>query len=68
MVFDPNEYRLVPDMRVSDLIDAAGLKKDAYRRSAEVTRRHVSQDGVNTEKIDVDIERPWPAIPSTISS
>lgn len=58
MVFDPNEYRLVPDMRVSDLIDAAGgLKKDAYRRSAEVTRRHVSQDGVNTEKIDVDIER-----------
>lgn len=58
MVFDPNQYRLVPNMRVSDLIDAAGgLKKDAYHRSAEVTRRHISQDGVSTEKIDVDLNR-----------
>ncbi len=58
MVFDPNQYRLVPDMRLSDLIDAAGgLKKDAYHRSAEVTRRHISQDGVSTEKIEVDLAR-----------
>ncbi|MDI6448167.1 SLBB domain-containing protein [Anaerobaca lacustris] len=58
MVFDPNQYRLVPNMRVSDLIDAAGgLRKDAYHRAAEVTRRHISQDGVSTETIDVDLAR-----------
>ncbi|HNY79271.1 MAG: SLBB domain-containing protein [Sedimentisphaerales bacterium] len=58
MVFDPNEYRLVPNMRVTDLIDAAGgLKKDAYCRSAEVTRRHITQDGVDTEKLDVDLDK-----------
>ncbi len=58
MVFDPNRYRLVPDMRLSDLIDAAGgLRKDAYHRSAEVTRPHISQDGVSTEKIEVDLAR-----------
>ncbi len=58
MVFDPNRYRLVPDMRVSDLIDAAGgLRKDAYHRAVEITRRHISQDGVSTEKIDVDLAR-----------
>ena len=57
LVFDPNHYRLVPEMRVSDLIDAAGgLKKNAYQRSAEITRRHISQDGMTTEKIDVDLE------------
>lgn len=56
MVFDPNQYRLVPQMRVSDLVDTAGgLRKDAYRRAAEVTRRHISQDGVTTEKIDIDL-------------
>ncbi|UCD51146.1 MAG: SLBB domain-containing protein, partial [Phycisphaerales bacterium] len=54
MVFDPNQYRLVPGMRVSDLVDAAGgLKKNAYHRTAELTRRHVSQEGMTTEKIDV---------------
>jgi len=58
MVFDPNEYRLVPNMRVTDLIDVAGgLKKDAYCRSAEVTRRHITQDGVDTEKLDVDLDK-----------
>ena len=58
MVFDPNDYRLVPGMRVNDLIDAAGgLRKNAYRRSAEITRRHINQDGMVTEKIDVDLQR-----------
>jgi protein involved in polysaccharide export with SLBB domain len=58
MVFDPNQYRLVPDMRVSDLVDAAGgLKKNAYYRTAELTRRHVSQEGMSTEKIDVMLAR-----------
>lgn len=57
MVFDPNQYRLVPEMRVSDLIDAAGgLKKNAYHRMAEITRYHVSQDGMTTEKIDINLE------------
>ncbi len=58
MVYEPNDYRLVPDMKVRDLIDAAGgLQKNAYLRLAEITRRHISQDGVATEKIDVNLER-----------
>jgi protein involved in polysaccharide export with SLBB domain len=57
MVFDPNHYRLVPGMRVKDLIDAAGgLRKNAYTRQAEITRRHISQSGMNTEKIEVSLE------------
>jgi protein involved in polysaccharide export with SLBB domain len=58
MVYDPNAYRLVPDMKVRDLIDAAGgLQKNAYLRTAEVTRRHISQDGVATEKIEINLEK-----------
>lgn len=58
MVFDPNTYRLVPDMKVTDLIDAAGgLQKNAYLRTAEITRRHISQEGMVTEKIDIDLEK-----------
>ena len=58
MVFDPNQYRLIPEMRVSDLIEAAGgLRKNAYHRTAESTRRHVSQEGMATEKIDLDLRR-----------
>ncbi|MBN1359608.1 MAG: SLBB domain-containing protein [Sedimentisphaerales bacterium] len=56
MVFDPNQYRLVPDMRVTDLVDrAGGLQKNAYLRTAEITRRHISQDGMTTEKIEIDL-------------
>jgi len=58
MVFDPNEYRLVPGMRVGDLIEmAGGLKKNAYQRTAELTRRYVDQEGMTTEKIDLDLKR-----------
>ena len=58
LVFDPNEYRLTPDMKVTDLIDAAGgLQKNAYLRTAEITRRHISQDGMITEKIDISLEK-----------
>lgn len=58
MVFDPNDYRLVPDMKVRDLIDVAGgLQKNAYLRTAEVTRRHISQEGVATEKIEINLEK-----------
>ncbi len=58
MVFDPNEYRLIPGMRVKDLIDAAGgLQKNAYLRTAEVTRRNITQDGMSTEKVDISLEK-----------
>jgi protein involved in polysaccharide export with SLBB domain len=58
MVFDPNQYRLVPDMKVRDLIDAAGgLRKNAYLRTAEITRRHISQEGMTTEQIEINLEK-----------
>jgi protein involved in polysaccharide export with SLBB domain len=45
-------------MRVSDLIDTAGgLMKSAYLKTAELTRRHISQSGMETEKIDIDLEK-----------
>lgn len=57
-VYEPNEYRLVDGMRVKDLIDAAGgLEKTAYLRSAELTRSHISQEGMVTEKITVNLEK-----------
>jgi protein involved in polysaccharide export with SLBB domain len=58
LVYRPTEYRLFSDMKVSDLIDAAGgLQKNAYLKTAEVTRRHISQQGMETEKIEVDLEK-----------
>ncbi len=58
MVFDPCEYRLVSGMRVSDLVNAAGgLEKNAYLRKAEITRRHITQEGMTTEEIDIDLEK-----------
>ena len=57
-VYEPNEYRLVPNMRVSDLVNTAGgLMKNAYLQNAEITRMHVTQEGVQTEKIDVNLEK-----------
>jgi protein involved in polysaccharide export with SLBB domain len=58
MVYEPNDYRLVPEMRVRDLIDVAGgLQKNAFLRTAEITRRHISQEGVATEKIEINLEQ-----------
>ena len=58
LVFRPGDYRLIPDMRVSDLIDTAGgLMKNAYLRTAEITRRHVNQRGMETERIEIDLEK-----------
>jgi polysaccharide export outer membrane protein len=55
-VYRPGEYRLFPGMRVSELLDVAGgPTKNAYLKDAELTRRHVSQTGMQTEKIDVDL-------------
>jgi polysaccharide biosynthesis/export protein len=57
-VYRPGEYRLIPGMRLSELLDAAGgPRKNAYLKDAELTRRHVSQTGMETEKIDVDLEK-----------
>jgi protein involved in polysaccharide export with SLBB domain len=57
-VYEPNEYRLVPNMRVSDLVNTAGgLMKNAYLQNAEITRMHVTQGGVQNEKIDVNLEK-----------
>jgi protein involved in polysaccharide export with SLBB domain len=58
MVYDPNEYRLTPDMRVSDLVEqAGGLRKNAYLNRAEITRTHIAQGGMTTEQIDIDLGR-----------
>lgn len=58
MVYEPNEYPLVEGMRLKDLIEAGGgLQKTAYVRAAELTRSHVGQEGMTTEKINVDLEK-----------
>jgi len=58
MVYEPNEYRLVDGMRIMDLINAAGgLQKTAYLRAAELTRSHIKQEGMITEKIDIDLAK-----------
>ena len=57
-VYRPGEYRFIEGMKLSELLDAAGsLKKNAYLKAAELTRRHVSQSGMRTEKIDIDLEK-----------
>jgi len=58
LIYRPGEYRLVADMKVKDLVDAAGgLMKNAYLKTAEITRRYVSQSGMRTEKMDIDLEK-----------
>jgi len=57
-VYRPGEYRFIPGMRLSELLDAAGgPRKNAYLKEAELTRRHISQAGMQTEKIDIDLEK-----------
>jgi protein involved in polysaccharide export with SLBB domain len=57
-VYRPGEYRFVPGMRLSELLDAAGgPQKNAYLKDAELTRRHIGQTGMQTEKIDIDLEK-----------
>ncbi len=64
LVFRPGQYRLIPGMKVSDLIDTAGgLAKNAYLKTAEITRRHISQQGMETEKIEIDLEKAIPGDP-----
>jgi protein involved in polysaccharide export with SLBB domain len=57
-VYRPGEYRLAPGMRLSELLDAAGgPRKNAYLKDAELTRRYISQTGMQTEKVDIDLEK-----------
>jgi protein involved in polysaccharide export with SLBB domain len=64
-VYRPGEYRFIPGMRISELLDAAGgPQKNAYLKDAELTRRHISQNGMQTEKIDIDLEKVLAKDPS----
>jgi len=64
LVYEPNEYRLVPNMKVSDLVNTAGgLMKNAYLKNAEITRRHITQDGMQTEKLDINLEKALAGVP-----
>jgi polysaccharide export outer membrane protein len=57
-IYRPGEYRFNPGMRISELVEAAGgLQKNAYLKKAELTRRYISQQGLQTEKIDIDLEK-----------
>jgi protein involved in polysaccharide export with SLBB domain len=57
-IYRPGEYRLKPGMKISDLIDdAGGLRKNAYLKTAELTRRDVSQQGMTTQETDIDLEK-----------
>jgi protein involved in polysaccharide export with SLBB domain len=57
LVYQPGEYDLSEGMRVKDLITAAGgFTKNAYLRRAEVTRRIITQDGMETQKLEVNLE------------
>ena len=56
LVYEPNEYRLFEGMRVSDLISfAGGLQQNAYLLRAELTRQNISQVGMATETLDIDL-------------
>jgi protein involved in polysaccharide export with SLBB domain len=64
-VYRPGEYRFATGMRISELIEAAGgLRKNAYLRTAELTRRHISQSGMQTEKLNIDLENALAKDPS----
>ncbi|MHC4074943.1 MAG: SLBB domain-containing protein [Planctomycetota bacterium] len=55
-VYLPGEYQFVDGMKVKELVETAGgIKKNTYLKDAEITRRYVSQDGIETEKIDIEL-------------
>ncbi|MDI6784420.1 MAG: SLBB domain-containing protein, partial [bacterium] len=57
LVHQPGEYSLSDGMRVKDLVlNAGGFTKNAYLRHAEVTRRIITQDGMETKKLEVNLE------------
>jgi len=61
----PGEYRISEGMTISGLLDAAGgLRKNAYLKNAELTRRYITQDGMKTKKIDIDLEKTLTKEPS----
>jgi len=66
MVYEPNEYRFIPGMRVTELIDAAGgLQKNTYLKTAEISRQYITQDGMHTEKVDIDLEKALAGDPNS---
>jgi len=57
-VYRPGEYRFIQGMKLSELLDAAGgPAKNAYLKDAELTRRHITQAGMQTEKLNINIEK-----------
>jgi protein involved in polysaccharide export with SLBB domain len=64
-VYRPGEYRFIPGMRLSELLDAAGgPQKNAYLKTAELTRRHISQSGMQIEKKDINLEEVFAGNPA----
>ncbi len=56
LVHRPGQYRLTEGMTVRDLVNAAGgLMDNAYLKKAEVTRKHISQSGMQVETINIDL-------------
>jgi len=37
--------------------------KNAYLKNAEITRRHITQDGMQTEKLDINLEKALAGVP-----
>jgi polysaccharide export outer membrane protein len=64
-VYRPGEYRFTKGMTLSDLLDfAGGLRKNAYLKDAELTRRQISQNGMQTKIIDINLEKVLAKDPS----
>jgi protein involved in polysaccharide export with SLBB domain len=51
-------------MKVSDLVNAAGgIEKNAYLETAEITRRRITQTGMETAKIDISLKKALADVP-----
>lgn len=65
LVNKPGDYRLTQGMKVSCLIfQAGGLAKNAYLKEAELIRRTVTQDGIKTQRISLNLEKALEGDPS----